>query len=41
MVSKYGRLMLRGAFPGKVTPDFDFTDKAVVQCDAPVVKMFL
>ena len=30
-----------GAFPGKVSPDFDFTDKAVVQCDVPVVKILL
>ena len=29
-----------GAFPDKVTPDIDFTDE-VVQCDVPVVKIFL
>ena len=26
-------------FPDKVTPDIDFKDEAVVQCDVPVVKM--
>ena len=36
MVSKYWHLMLPVAFPNKVTPDFDFTDKAAVQCDVPV-----
>ena len=29
-----------GAFPYKVTPDIDFTDK-VVQCDVPNVKVVL
>ena len=29
------------AFPDKVTPDIDFTDEAVAQCDVPVVKMLL
>ena len=29
------------AFPDKVTPDIDFTDKAVVQCDVSVVKRLL
>ena len=41
MVSKYGRLMLRGTFSDKVTPDIGFTDEAVVQCDVPVVKVLL
>ena len=41
MVSKYGYLMLPGAFADKVTPDIDFTDEAVVQCDVPVIKIFL
>ena len=42
MVPKYGRLMLpSGTFPDKVTPDIDFTDEAVVQCDVPVVKILL
>ena len=41
MLSKYGRLMLPGAFPDKVTPDIDCTDKAIVQCDVPVVKILL
>ena len=42
MVSKYGHLMLpSGAFPDKVTPDIDFTDETVVQCDVPVVKILL
>ena len=39
MAVKYGLLMLPGAFPEKVTPDFYFTDEAVVPCDVPVVKM--
>ena len=30
-----------GEFPGKVTLDIDFTDEAVVQWDAPVVKILL
>ena len=41
MVSKYGHLMLPGAFLDKVTPDIDFTDDIVVQCDSPVVKILL
>ena len=41
MVSKYGYLMLPGAFTDKVTSDIDFTDEAVVQCDVPVTKIFL
>ena len=27
------------AFPDKVTPDIDFTDDVVVQCDIPDVKI--
>ena len=39
-MSKYGHLMLPGAFPDKFTPNIDFIDKAVVQCyDNPVVKI--
>ena len=41
MVSKYGHLMLPGAFPDKVTPDINFTDEVVVQCDVLVIKIFL
>ena len=41
MASKYGHLIPPGAFPDKVTPDIDFTDEAVVQCDVPVVKILL
>ena len=37
MVSKYERLMLPGAFPGKVT--VDFTVEAVVQCDRKYILM--
>ena len=37
MVSKYGHLMLPGVFPDKITPEIDFTDEAVVQCDVPVI----
>ena len=35
--------MLPGVFPDKGSPDIDFTDKdkSVVQCDAPVTKIFL
>ena len=39
MAVKHGHLMLPGAFPENVTPDFYFTDEAVVPCDVPVVKM--
>ena len=39
-MSKYGYLMLPGAFPDKFTPDFDFIDEAVFQYyDVPVVKI--
>ena len=31
--------MQPGAFPDAVTLDFDFTDKAVVQCYVPVVEI--
>ena len=41
MVPKYGRLMLPGAFRDRFTPDVDFTDEALVQCDAAVVKTLL
>ena len=39
MISEYGNLMLSRVFPGKITPDIDFTDKVVVVCDVPVVKI--
>ena len=39
MVSKYERLMLPGAFPGKVTGDIDFAVEAVVQCDRKYILM--
>ena len=29
------------AFPYKVTPDIDFTDEVIVQCDVSDVKMVL
>ena len=38
-MSKYGNLMLSKVFPGKITPDIDLTDKVVVVCDVPVVKI--
>ena len=38
MVSKYGHLMPSEAFPDKVSPDIDFTDEAVAQCDVPTEK---
>ena len=41
MVSKYGYLMLPGAFPGKVIPDIDFKDEVVVQCVIPVVEILM
>ena len=41
MVFKYGHLILPGVFPDKITPDIDFTDEGVVQCDIPVVKILL
>ena len=41
-LSKYEHLILpSGTFPDIVTPGIDFTDKAVVQCDIPVVKILL
>ena len=41
MLSKYGHMMLLGAFPDKATIDIGFTDEAVVQWDVPVVKILL
>ena len=42
MALEYGYyLMLPGAFQDKVTPDIDFTDEAVNQCDVLVVKILL
>ena len=42
IMSKYGHLMLPGAFPDKVTLNIDFIDEAVIQCyDVPVVKILL
>ena len=41
MVSKYEHLMLPGVFPDQVTPDIDFTDEVVGQCEVPVVKVLL
>ena len=39
-MSKYGHLMLPGAFPDNATHDTDFMDEAVVQFyDAPVLKI--
>ena len=32
-------ILYSGAFPYKVTPDIDFTDAIVVQCDVPNVKV--
>ena len=33
--------MLPGAFPDKLTFGIDFTEKAVVHCNVPVVKILL
>ena len=43
IMSKYGHLMLPGAFPHKVIPNVDFIDdETVVQCyDVPVLKILL
>ena len=42
IMSKYGHLMLPGAFPDKVTLNIDFIDEAVIQCyDVAVVKILL
>ena len=41
IMSKYGHLMLPGAFPDKITPYIDFKDEALVQCYVPVVKILL
>ena len=41
MVSKYGHLMLPGVFPDQVTPDIDFTNEVVGQCEVQVVKILV
>ena len=41
MVSKYGYLMLPGAFPVKVISDIDFKDDVVVQRVVPIVKILM
>ena len=41
MMSKYGHLILPGAFPDKVIPDNYFKDEAVVLCDVTVLRMLL
>ena len=41
MVSKYGYLMLPGAFPGKVISDIDFEDEVEVPCVVPVLKILM
>ena len=41
ILSKYGHLMLQGAFPDKVSPDIDCIIEAVVQFYVPVVKTLL
>ena len=33
--------MVSGTFADEVTSDIDFTDEAVVQCNAPYVKVLL
>ena len=40
-MGKYNHLILPGAFSDKETPDIDFTDEAVVQCDILVMKILL
>ena len=39
LTSIYGYLKLPGTFPHKVTPDIDFKDDAVVQCNVPFIKI--
>ena len=41
MVSKYGHLKLPGVFPDQVTPDIDFTNEVVGQCEVQVVKILV
>ena len=42
MVSKFGYLMLPGAFPDiESYPYIDFTHEVIVQCYVPVVKILL
>ena len=41
MVLRYGCLMSPETLPDKITPDVNFKDKTVVQCDVPVVKILL
>ena len=33
--------MLPGVFPDQITPDIDFTDEVVGQCEVPFVKVLL
>ena len=40
-LAKYGHLTLPWVFSTKLIHDIDFADEAVVQCDIPVVKIFL
>ena len=39
MVVKHRHLVLPGTFPDNVTPNIDFADEAIIQCDVPVVKI--
>ena len=41
MLSKYGYLMLPGAFPDKATLNIDFIDESVVQCYVPLLQILL
>ena len=41
MVPKYQHLNAIRVFPDKFIPEIDFTEKAVVPCDVPVVKILL
>ena len=38
-MSKIWTFDATGAFPYTTTPDIDFTDEAVVQCDVSVIKV--
>ena len=39
--AKYAHLTLPVVFSNKLIPDIGFTDKVVVQCGVPVVKIVL
>ena len=39
--ARYGHLMLPVVTSDKITPDIDFTDEVVIQCDVPPAGIYL